>query len=318
MRHTTVARLGMVVAVVGCLMPASLRAASLVISTGKVLVLPFEALNPSEYQPWLGRSIQQSLAADLLAAAPGRVLSSDAAILDDAAAIHAARQLGAEYVIRGNFASVGGDVRITGQVLDADTGKPLTAIKATGPSSNVFAMEDELAAQIRRRLSLTAPVTNSTAPSSIETPPMNGVGVQVPAQPVDPYTQTYVAPIQGPSPPTQTDYNYYYGNPGSESAPVPFMGWPGTGWGFGVSYGVPGFGCGENWNYFRNNPDNRWNSSYALGNGNFLYGISAGWISTAGAPSIHNATGSAHSPSAMHVGAAHGGGVHAASTIARH
>src|SRR5580765_3577951 len=34
--------------------------------TGKILILPFAAINPTDPQPWIGKSVQQSLVADLL------------------------------------------------------------------------------------------------------------------------------------------------------------------------------------------------------------------------------------------------------------
>ena len=43
----------------------------------RIVILPFTALNPTQNQGWLGRSIQQSILADLTVVAPGRLLSAD-------------------------------------------------------------------------------------------------------------------------------------------------------------------------------------------------------------------------------------------------
>lgn len=242
MRSILLGILGIAVAASVCCLAGSATAAELAGgSTAKVLILPFTAINQNDSQPWLGQSVQQSLAADLLAIAPGRIFSSQAPAPDDAAALDAARRLGTQYVIRGEFATVGGDVRITGQVLDIATSNPVTAIKATGPFTDLFAMEDQLTAQVRRRLSL-APSSHD-APPPVETavPPMQGL--QMPPQPpVDPYVQAYVAPLQT-DPPAAMVYDYFYSTPSSNDGSTIGMGWIWPSWGNNGGYG---FGnCGN-------------------------------------------------------------------------
>ena len=210
--------------------PATSRSTSSV-----VLVLPFAALNSPEDQRWLGRSIQQSLVADLTAIAPGQVLSSESAANDNAAAIDAGRKAGARYVVRGDFATAGRDTRITGQVFEVETGKPVTAIKATGPSTNVFWLEDDLAAQIRRRLALNPVASSSPAPQT-NVPAMEPL--RIPAQaPTDAYVQAYLAPMEASQVPAQIQYDYYLSQPTSNCFSASCFGsiWPGTGWGFGAS-----------------------------------------------------------------------------------
>src|SRR5258708_2382696 len=116
---------------------------------GKILILPFVALNPSEYQPWLGRSVQQSVAADLMAAAPGRVIQDDHQVADEAAATDVGKTLGARYVVRGSFAIANGNIRMTGEVVDLSAGKSIAALKSTGLLSDVFVVEDSISRQIR-------------------------------------------------------------------------------------------------------------------------------------------------------------------------
>src|SRR4051812_42937538 len=63
----------------------------------RVLVLPFSPVGQAE--AWRGRSVQQSLLADLTAAAPARVGASDAPASDAAAAAAVAKQAGVRYVV---------------------------------------------------------------------------------------------------------------------------------------------------------------------------------------------------------------------------
>lgn len=317
MRHISSGILSFAFAACALGLALSAGAADASAGSAKVLVLPFSAINQNEYQPWLGRSIQQSLAADLLVSAPGRVVSSETPAADDAAALDAARKVGAQYVIRGDFASVGGDVRITGQVLDVTTGKPVTAIKATGPSSNVFAMEDDLTAQIRRRLSLTPPNPASAAPPDTTVPPMQAM--QMPPQaPQDPYSQTYIAPVQN-NPPAQIIYNYYYADPTPDYVPDLGWGWLWPSWGYGMTYVLPGdyHNYHHNWSHFRTASNNRWNGSLAYGTANSVNGVpigtgvntlrgSGGTYSIAGGGARSTGVGSAHvSSGAVHSTSTH-------------
>ena len=198
----------------------------------KILILPFNGLNPSEYQAWLGRSIQQSVLADLTAVAPGRVASADIEARDANAALDAARKAGARFVVFGNFTTVDHELRLTGQVLDVSTGKPVTALKATGDVHDVFRLEDQVAAQIRQPLALgpamqePAPVANGPYPE-----PTSGPVTVQPAPPND-YYNTYVNP-----PSTAYYNNYYYDNP------YPAYDYGGYGWGypwFGLGFGFVG------------------------------------------------------------------------------
>jgi hypothetical protein len=173
------------------------------------------------------------------------VLATEAQAGDDAAAIELGRKAGARYVVRGDFASVGRDTRITGQVFDVDTGKPVTAIKATGPSSNVFWLEDDLATQIRRRLAL-APISSASPATQSAPAPMEPLRMP-PAAKIDPYAQTYVAPVEGSRVPADVEYDYYFSQPGDICFSGTFCGsiWPGSGYGIGcTSFGNSGqFHC---------------------------------------------------------------------------
>ncbi|HWE04704.1 MAG TPA: hypothetical protein VG326_20020 [Tepidisphaeraceae bacterium] len=130
----------------------------------KILVLPFQPVDPGETKPWIGKSIQQSMVADLMAFAPDRVITADQFAVSVEAAIDLGREHGARYVIAGGYLSTEHELRVTGQLLDAQTGKAVTGLKVTGDLSQVFHMEDGLAMQVRARL----------FPASMEAPPTGG------------------------------------------------------------------------------------------------------------------------------------------------
>ena len=118
---------------------------------------------------------------------------------DATAALDAAHKNGARYVVFGSYASIGNDVRVTGQVLDVNTGKSVSAIKATGRSDQLFTLEDELAAQIRNRLGLN-PAPAPTDQNSVEAQAqMEPLIIQ--PQAANPYLQAYgsvASPAGGP------------------------------------------------------------------------------------------------------------------------
>jgi TolB-like protein len=288
MRHLSAAACLGILSLTVMVWPAGAEATGATTNGATVLVLPFAPLNPAEAQPWLGKSIQQSLASDLLAAASGRVTSADNAAGDAAAAVDAARRAGSAYVLFGNFATAGSDLRITGQVFDANTGKAITAIKATGPLSDVFTLEDELTEQIRRRLVLTSsrPTTEPAQAAGESVPPMEPLRVAQAQQPVDPYVQTYVAPLNASASPDrqQLDYNYYLGQPGG--SPYLFCGWYGCGLGCGGGFNYYGFG-------------GAWGSSSAWG------GVGG---ASHGATGVNPTAGTAIAPGVVFHGTSHASG----------
>lgn len=212
----------------------------------KILVLPFAPLNPTDPRPWVGKSIQQSVAADLTVTSPGRVISPGNVTATDAdSAIREAKRAGAAFVLLGSFVTAGDDLRVTGQVLDTATGKPVAAVKATGPAAELFTLEDGLAAQVRRRIDL-APARPTTRPAQAadeSVPAMEPLRVARAGEPEDPYVQTYIDPLNGANSPDrrQLDYDYYLGQPGG--SPYLVAGFGGLGFGLGVGCNSYGYGA---------------------------------------------------------------------------
>ena len=205
-------------------------------ANGTILVLPFQLLNPADTNAWVGKSIQESLVADLTAVAADRVKSINEIAPTAEAAIALGKKHGARYVITGGFATVDRELRITGQVLDVETGKAVGALKITGDPSKIFRMEDRLAMQARSQLmpgsvppAAAAPAADSTgAGTDASATPIYGTYAVAPAPTIyaapsypDP---SYVAPVDP----------YVYADPGYI---YPYSDY-GCGYGSGYGYGI--------------------------------------------------------------------------------
>ena len=213
---------------------------------GKILVLPFNAFNTSPNQQWLGRSIQQSLAADLTTVAPGRVAMIETSAPDTNAALDLGRKENGQYVIYGSFVTSGSDMRMTGEVLDVQAGRPIAGLKATGRSMDIFRLEDLLAMQARQRLGLGPAFAQNPMPGNAPAPEGDYGPLSVQQAPAtDQYAQAYEQP-----PVVQNYYDtYYYGNPYAYDGLGYGYGWPF--WG-GVVITSPGFGRFHGHGGFRN------------------------------------------------------------------
>jgi TolB-like protein len=183
----------------------------------RILIIPFSAINVPANQLWVAQATQESLIADL-----GQVkglipiaFSGQVIVEDNATAARLARSNDATLAIRGSAQVVGGNIRLTAQLIDAQSGNTLRTALVTGATADLFKLEDDLAAQIRGTSAaatnaVTAvPATTTTtatyvgpvvtpAPVVIENPTPQVVVV---TQPEPVYVPTYVYPY---------DYTYYY------------------------------------------------------------------------------------------------------------
>lgn len=114
----------------------------------RVLVLPFSPPADGRY-PWVGRGIQQDLATDLTRETGAQVTAPASAMpaADSEAARRAGSDAGVQYVVFGQAQLSSSDMRLTGQVLDTASGHAVGSLKATGPVSNLFPLEDSLSSQ---------------------------------------------------------------------------------------------------------------------------------------------------------------------------
>jgi TolB-like protein len=188
-----------------------------------LLTLPIAAPGSGEYAA-AGQSIQQDLVADLTSLTAARVIAPASArpATDEQSALEQGRQNGAEFVVWGQAQVSGNQMRVTGQLLDVGSGRPLAGLKATAPADNLFPLEDSLAAQIARALpaplGLVTPAPQTQpAPEGVESVPTSAPIAAPAADSGNPY-YSYTATV----PQTYYTYNTYY-YPGYWS---PYWGYP--------------------------------------------------------------------------------------------
>jgi len=171
-----------------------------------ILVLPFSTPRGMA-QPWLGGAIQQDLFTDLAQGTHLRVMAPSAAppAGDADAAMNAAQDQRASMVVFGQIQSQGSDLRLTGQVLDVASGKAIGSLKATGPSTDLFHLEDALAGQALAALPRS--VLSDAAIKAFTAGPQNAA----PGTPAAPPQAAYppAAASQYAPPQQQRQYNYY-------------------------------------------------------------------------------------------------------------
>lgn len=184
-----------------------------------VLLLPFAPVNQAE--EWIGQAVQQNLLNEL-----GRskfispitpVNPPKQPVADIAAALKAVETTAASFVVFGSYQVTEAGARLTGQVLDVKTGRLVGSAKATGPMRDLFALEDELATQVRKVLLSLRPQPepqNTFVPVVPETVAQIAGGLQPGAriagplldhrQPVNPFDWRPVGDVEINS------YAYYY------------------------------------------------------------------------------------------------------------
>ena len=184
--------------------------------TRSLLVLPI-APSPSGEQPWVGAAIQRDLTADFTQATRLRVVAPSSALpaTDAQAALREARRASADYVLYGESQVSGAQMRVTGQVLDVNTGGAVGGLKATADVDDLFPMEDMLAMQAVRSL----PAEFLKAPPPLAAPATQPAGASAAVAPLpsaEPQaTSSFGAPpdyysYQQPAPYSSYTYNTYY------------------------------------------------------------------------------------------------------------
>jgi TolB-like protein len=145
---------------------------------GKVVILPFEPIGDTQNRDWVGRAIQQNLAAEVARLGGWFPISAPAPVgpIDTAAARKAAVANGADLVVFGSFTLVGDMIQFNGQVLAANSDQALAGIKINGNFRDLFALEDELSAQLHRALRPTPSIAIIPAqqPQGAQTPVFGG------------------------------------------------------------------------------------------------------------------------------------------------
>jgi TolB-like protein len=121
--------------------------------SGKVIVLPFEVLGDAGGRDWVGRAVQESLASEIAHLGGFSPVSLAATgPIDTATALDTAATAKADIVIFGDCQFDVTDIRFTGQIVDVSKGQAVAGLKASGNFRDLFALEDQLSAEVRHAL----------------------------------------------------------------------------------------------------------------------------------------------------------------------
>ena len=149
------------------LMMISMGSLAYAAGPAKVLLLPFDSAGPAEKQ-WISKALQQNLLAELSRVnSVEPVLGAQVANTIDAA-LKAAQDAGAQFVVFGSYQAIDADLRMTGQVIDVATKQPVAGLKSTGTQRDLFGMEDVIANQVKR--ALPQPIAQAK-PEMLQQPP---------------------------------------------------------------------------------------------------------------------------------------------------
>lgn len=122
-----------------------------------VAVMPFKNLNDDPGLDWLRSGIAETMITDLrksasidivereqLDKALGEVMLQNAKATDEATAVKVGKLVGAKTVVLGSFQQAEKEIRINARFVNVETGAVIDTAKATGPSSKIFALQDEV------------------------------------------------------------------------------------------------------------------------------------------------------------------------------
>ena len=123
----------------------------------RVLILPLESINPAPEHLWIGPAVQQSLLAEFASIKSLQAVTLDTpgpakpnGFIGVAKAISLGQDHDASFVLFGSYQTLDGNVRITAQVLNVDAEEIVGGLKVTGPTNDLFTLQDQLAEQARR------------------------------------------------------------------------------------------------------------------------------------------------------------------------
>jgi TolB-like protein len=140
----------------------------------KVAVLPFDAAGPAD-KGWIAKAVQKNLMAELSRVNSVQPVAGTVSAADQDAALKAATEAGADFVVFGTYQVVEADLRLTGQVVEVATKKSVAGLKSTGSLRDLFGLEDVIANQVKRALpqpAAEAKVEMLQQPKAAEQPPM--------------------------------------------------------------------------------------------------------------------------------------------------
>ncbi|MGE0257263.1 MAG: tetratricopeptide repeat protein [Alphaproteobacteria bacterium] len=144
--------------------PADVKPASIV-------VLPFANLSTDPEQQYFADGITGNLTTELSRIPDMFVISRNTAFTYRNKPIDTkqiGRELGVRYVLEGDVQRAGGQIRVTAQLIDAETDTHLWAERFAGGSDDLFALQDEITSRIAAALDLE--LVNAEAARPIDRP----------------------------------------------------------------------------------------------------------------------------------------------------
>ena len=185
-------------------------------ATESVAVLPFTNITEVPEDDWIGAGIAESVATDLeqasgvsvtahqtVSAALDRLIAGDRSAAD-ARAVEAGRLVGARWVVSGGYQRVGDRLRITARLVEVETGTVVRSARVDGQESELFALQDRVAADLAGGLSggglAVTTAAGERSPEADPTPPRPPVeAARAATGEFTPLASTVV--IDGPAPP---------------------------------------------------------------------------------------------------------------------
>jgi adenylate cyclase len=113
-----------------------------------VAVLPFANLGGGPEEDWFADGITEELTTALARVRWFHVIARNSAFAYKGRAVdvrQVGRELGVGYVLEGSIRRAGGRIRITGQLVEAETGRHIWADRFEGAAEEVFALQDAVA-----------------------------------------------------------------------------------------------------------------------------------------------------------------------------
>ena len=185
--------------------PLAAAAQEALADDGRVAILSFANITGTEGDAWFGAGIGETLATSLQRAGLAIVQGTAPATATDAGA---GRALGADWTVAGSYQRQGDRLRITARVVETATGTVLRTSLLDGEVSDLFALQDGLAADVEAVLLEAARARPADRLSEVVPPAARGTPV-APERPAAPTAGRAAggaptAPgvvIDGPAPP---------------------------------------------------------------------------------------------------------------------
>ena len=173
--------------------------------TDRVAVLPFVNITGNAVDDWIGVGIAETIAAELDRMTTLIVVRANGGLSTGGngdAVLATARQLDARWVVSGSYQRLDDQLRLTARLREVRTGESLQSTRVDGVIDDLFALQDQLVAEVRAGLAPGRGRMADAQPRAAETrrvpEPPRTEGLAVPAPPVPPAAPAAPAPAVPP------------------------------------------------------------------------------------------------------------------------